>query len=67
MFTTSLFLHADQVSGEPRTEPIAIIWKRTYGHWEFFTRSPIEEAEAIVTTDMFLSGSAREHYRVQQG
>jgi hypothetical protein len=66
MFTTSVFVHAQEV---PEAHPcqVAIIWKRQYGVWDFFTRSPIEEAEGIVATDAFLTGLDRSCYEVKQG
>lgn len=65
MFTNSVFVRT--MAPQEQRQPIAIIWRRRFDCWDFFTRSPIEEAEGIVVTDAFLTGLDRSHYDVRQG
>lgn len=64
MFTSSVFA---RVQAQEQPQPIAIIWRRQHGMCDFFTRCPIEDADRIIATDMFLTGLDRSHYDVTQG
>lgn len=66
MFTTSVF-YSPKAQDESHPCRVAIIWRRQHDCWDFFTRSPIDQAEAIVTTDAFLTGLDRSCYEVKQG
>lgn len=63
---TSVLGHA--YARHQKSQPVAIVWKRVHGHCDFFRIvDSLEEAEAVVKTDMVLSGLDRGHYEVKQG
>ena len=66
MFTTAV-LSVLVPAPEPAIEPVAVVWRRVHGCWQFFCRSPISDAERIVLHDLIEMGLCHEDYEVKQG